>query len=151
MASYKGVERLAPDYIITVGDIEATLQQQNVEIREGDVVLFHTGHGELWMEDNTAYLGNNPGPGVTAVKWLIEKRIVMTGADNWAMEAVPGENPDRPFEAHQWLMNRNGVYNIENLDLATLAADGVYEFAFVYNPVPFKGATGSPGSPIAIR
>lgn len=48
-------------------------------------------------------------------------------------------------------MNRNGVYNIENLDLSALAADGVYEFAFVFTPLPLKGATGSPGSPIAIR
>ncbi len=151
VASYKGVERLAPDYIITIADIEGTLQRQNVDIREGDVVLFHTGHGALWMEDNAAYVGDNPGPGVTTVKWLVEQKIVMTGADNWAVEAVPGENPDRPFEGHQWLMNRNGVYNIENLDLSALAADGVYEFAFVYIPVPFKGATGSPGSPIAIR
>ena len=114
-------------------------------------MLFHTGHGSLWMKDNDAYVGDNPGPGVTAVKWLINKKIVMTGADNWAMEAVPGENPDRPFEAHQWLMNRNGVYNIENLDLSELTADGVYEFAFVFTPLPLKGATGSPGSPIAIK
>ncbi len=151
VAGYKGVERLAPNYIITVADIEGTLRRESVEIREGDVVLFHTGHGRLWMEDNNAYVGDNPGPGVTAVKWLINKKIVMTGADNWAMEAVPGENPDRPFEGHQWLMNRNGIYNIENLDLSSLAADKVYEFAFVYIPVPFKGATGSPGSPIAIK
>ena len=29
--------------------------------------------------------------------------------------------------------------------LEELAADGVYEFLFVFTPVPFKGATGSPG------
>ncbi len=151
VAAYKGVQRLAPGYIITIADIEATLARQNTDIREGDVVLFHTGHGALWMTDNAAYYGDSPGPGVTAIKWLIEKKIVMTGADNGSVEATPGENLDRPFEAHQWLMNRNGVYNIENLDLAALAADGVHEFAFVFTPVPLKGATGSPGSPIAIR
>lgn len=48
-------------------------------------------------------------------------------------------------------MNRNGVSNIENLDLSALAAKGVYEFAFVFTPLPLKGATGSPGSPIAIK
>ena len=25
------------------------------------------------------------------------------------------------------------------------------EFAFVFSPVPFRGATGSPGNPIAVR
>jgi kynurenine formamidase len=151
VAAYKGVQRLDPGYVITIADIEGTLARQNTDIREGDVVLFNTGHGELWMTDNAAYSGDTPGPGVTAIKWLIEKKIVMTGADNFSMEAIPGENPERPFEAHQWLMNRNGVYNIENLDLSMLAADGVYEFAFVFTPMPIKGATGSPGSPIAIR
>jgi kynurenine formamidase len=46
---------------------------------------------------------------------------------------------------------RNGIYHLENLDLAELAADKVYEFAFVFCPLRLKGATGSPGNPIAIR
>lgn len=151
VAAYKGVGRLDPTYIITVEDIEGTLQRQGVEIREGDVVLFRTGHGQLWMEDNEAYSVSNPGPGVTAIKWLVDLEIVMTGADTPSVEAVPGEDPDRPFEAHQWLMNRNGIYNLENLDLEALAADQVYEFAFVFAPLRLKGATGSPGNPIAVR
>jgi kynurenine formamidase len=148
---YKGVARLDPTYIITVEDIEATLAMEGVEIREGDVVLFHTGWGQLWNDDNEAYGASEPGPGVTAIKWLIDKRIVMTGADNFAMEAVPGENPAAMAEGHQWLMNRNGIYNIENLDLGRLAADRVYEFAFIFAPMKLKGATGAPGNPIAVR
>ena len=46
---------------------------------------------------------------------------------------------------------RHGVYHLENLDLEELAADGVYEFAFVFCPLNLKGATGSPGNPIAVR
>ncbi len=151
VAAYKGVDRLAPDYVITVADIEGTLARQGVEIHEGDVVLFRTGHSALWGEDNATYQATNPGPGVTAVKWLIERRIVMTGADTPSVEAVPGEDPNRPFEGHQWLMNRNGIYNLENLDLEALAADGVYEFAFIFAPLKLRGATGSPGNPIAVR
>ncbi len=151
VATYKGVDRVDSQYIVTVQDIEGILRRQESEIREGDVVLFHTGHGQLWMEDNDAYNAANPGPGISAMRWLIAKKIVMTGADTWAVEAVPGENPDRPFEAHQWLMMRNGIYNIENLDLAELAADKVYEFAFIFAPLRLKGATGSPGNPIAVR
>ena len=48
-------------------------------------------------------------------------------------------------------MNRNGIYNLENLDLSALAADQVYEFAFIFAPLKLKGATGSPGNPIAVR
>jgi kynurenine formamidase len=44
----------------------------------------------------------------------------------------------------------NGIYIHENLDVAQLAADGVYEFAYIFSPLRLKGATGSPGNPIAV-
>ena len=43
------------------------------------------------------------------------------------------------------------IYFLENLDLEKLAADRVYELAFVFAPLRLKGATGSPGNPIAVR
>ncbi len=151
VARYKDVERLDPTYIITIEDIEGTLELQGIdEIRAGDAVLFHTGWGQLWNVDNDAYGASEPGPGITAIKWLAEKRILLTGADNFAMEAIPGENPARAIEGHQWLISR-GIYNIENLDLDALAADGVYEFAFIFAPMKLTGATGAPGNPIAVR
>ena len=113
-------------------------------------VLFYTGWGQLWMVDNEAYGTNEPGPGITAIKWLAAKNILMTGADNYAMEASPGENSSRPIEGHQWLLNR-GIYNLENLDLSELARDRVYEFAFIFAPMKLVGATGAPGNPIAVR
>jgi kynurenine formamidase len=76
---------------------------------------------------------------------------VLVGADNWAIECVPPEDRDRPFPVHQWNLVRHGVYHLENLDLGALAADKVYEFAFVFAPLRLKGATGSPGNPIAVK
>lgn len=52
---------------------------------------------------------------------------------------------------HQELLTRNGIFNHENLDLSELARDRIWEFAYIFVPVPLKGATGSPGSPIAVR
>ena len=103
------------------------------------------------MKDTETSGGGTPGPGVTAIRWLVDKAIVMTGADTGNVEAVPGENPERPYEGHQWLMNRSGVYNLENLYLDELVEDEVYEFAFIFAPFKLKGATGSPGNPIAVR
>ncbi len=151
VARFKGVERLDPGYAISVEDIEGTLESQGVEIREGDVVLVRTGYGTLWMKDNETYNGDVPGLGITAARWLIDKKIVMTGGDTWPVEAVPGEDPDAWFEVHEWLIVRSGIYNLENLDLEGLAADRVYEFAFFFAPLRLKGATGSPGNPIAVR
>lgn len=151
IAAYKGVERLEAGYVITVEDIQGALAKEQVEIQEGDVVLFHTGHGSLWMRDNQKYLDGEPGPGITAIKWLVEKKIVMVGSDTWATEAFPGEDPEKFAEGHQYLLTRNGIYNHENLDLSALAKDRVYEFAYVFAPLRLKGATGSPGNPFAVK
>jgi kynurenine formamidase len=40
---------------------------------------------------------------------------------------------------------------LENLATEALAREEVYEFAFVFAPLRMKGATGSPGNPIAVR
>lgn len=151
VARFKGVPRLSPTHVISVEEIQGTLQMQGLDIRPGDAVFFHTGWGQLWMVDNQTYVRSEPGPGITAIKWLVERGIVMTGADNWGVEAMPGEDPERRGEGHQWLLNRSGVYNLENLDLSRLAGERVYEFAFIFAPVKLKGATGSPGNPIAVR
>ena len=47
-------------------------------------------------------------------------------------------------------MVKHGITNIENLDLSELVDNKVYEFMFVLAPLKIKGATGSPGNPIAI-
>jgi kynurenine formamidase len=137
--------------VITARDLEKALEAQAVEIRAGDVVVIRTGHGQLWMKDNAAFSAGEPGIGIKAARWLCDRKIVMVGTETWATEVVPPEDPDRPFPVHLQLLVRNGIYNIENLDLEELAKDKVYEFAFVFAPLRLKGATGSPGNPIAVR
>lgn len=151
MARYKGLDRLPVGTVISAQDLQAALKQQRVELSEGDVVLVHTGHGSLWMVDNEEYNRGAPGIGMDAALWLAEKKIVMAGADTWPVEVIPSEDPEHAFPVHQELIVRRGIYIIENLDVSELAADGVYEFAFMFAPVKFKGATGSPGNPIAIK
>jgi kynurenine formamidase len=147
----KGGERLPIDYVITVADIQATLQRQKIkEPGEGDAVLFRTGHGKLWKKDNAEYNKGCPGPGITAGRWLADKKVCVVGADTWPVEAVPGENPNLPFACHTIWITLNGIHINENLDLEELARDGVHEFAWSFNPVPIKGATGAPGNSVAI-
>jgi hypothetical protein len=49
------------------------------------------------------------------------------------------------------MLVRHGIVNQENMDLDTLAADKAYRFLYLYSPMPIVGATGSAGSPVAIR
>jgi kynurenine formamidase len=151
IARLKGVAQLESGYEITAADLQAALKAQAVEIRAGDVVLIHTGWGSLWMKDNAKYIQGCPGIGVGAAQFLADREVVVVGADNWGVEVGP--NPDAGLAApvHQLLIARNGIYLHENLDTAELARDSVYEFAYVFAPLRMKGATGSPGNPIAIR
>ena len=151
MPGFKNVASLKIGEVITVADLEGALKKQNVAVREGDVVLFRTGHGQLWMKHNDIFNKGEPGLGMAAAQWLVDKKIVLVGSDTWATEVVPHENPDRPFEVHQLLLVRHGIYNLENLDLEELARERVYEFAFIFAPLRLKGATGSPGNPIAVK
>jgi kynurenine formamidase len=151
VAALRKTDRLPAGYVITPQDLQACLDADRLSIRPGDIVLIHTGHGKLWMKDNDAFNRGEPGIGLEAARFLTGKKITLVGADTWAIEVVPHEDKDRPFPVHQWNLTRNGVYHLENLDLAELAADKVHEFAFIFAPLRFKGATGSPGNPIAVR
>ena len=102
------------------------------------------------MKDNARFNASEPGIGMEVAKWVIAKNLCLTGADTWSVEVMP--NPDKAVTnpLHSELLTRNGIFNHENLTFDTLLADRKYQFVYVFVPVPIKGATGSPGSPIAI-
>ena len=115
----------------------------------GDAVLFHTGWGTHW-EDADRYLSEEPGPGLEVAEWLAERGVALTGCDTWSYGPVPAEDPDRPFEVPQILNVRHGVFVVENLDTAELAAAGVREFCLILTHPKLRGATGAWTSPIAL-
>ena len=151
VAASRGVEMLADGFEISRDDLADALARQGLAITRGDVVLIHTGWGSLWMQDNERFNASPPGIGLEAAQFLIDQEIVMVGSDTWVTEVIPNPDPSLTFPVHQLLLTKNGVYNIENLATELLTADEVYEFAFIFTPLPLKGAAGSPGSPIAIR
>jgi kynurenine formamidase len=151
LAGFKGVARLEGGYEITRADITGALARQRTEIHSGDVVLVHTGWGSLWLADNAQFGASAPGVGLDAAQYLVDREVVLVGSDTWATEVVPNPNPELQFPVHQLLIPKNGIYIFENLVTEDLARDRVYEFAFFFAPLKLKGATGSPGNPLAVR
>ncbi|MGF1650203.1 MAG: cyclase family protein [Hyphomicrobiaceae bacterium] len=138
---------------ITVADIEGALAKQGLSadaIGEGHVVLFHTGWSRHWMTDNATYNSGCPGIGVGAGQWLAQKGVAVVGADTWPVEVVPNPNPNLAFPVHQIFLTRNGIFIHENVATEQLAADKAYEFAYIFNPLAVKGATGAPGNALAV-
>jgi kynurenine formamidase len=115
----------------------------------GDAVLFHTGWGANWGEPEL-YLAGEPGPGRALAAWLVERGVALTGCDTWSYGPVPAENPHCPFEVPQTLNVKHGVFIVENLDTAELAAGGVTDFCLVLTHPKLRGATGAWTSPIAL-
>lgn len=153
--------------IVTDEDVRAMVKKQGIDpIGEGDCVFLYTGHGDIWHPSDwdsfdaaekqkriAEFNAGEPGFGISACNYLASRKIILWGSDVWGSEAAGtdfgGENA-QPFECHINMMTKNGIWNIENLDLSQLVADKAYEFLFVWSPLKMKGATGSPGNPVAL-
>jgi len=151
-AGLKGVKSMQAGELITLKDLETCIKKAGIApIQEGDAVLFNTGWIEYWS-DHKKFNGGCPGVSIEVMKYLVKKNVSIVGADTWpALDPVPGEDPDVTFPAHSYMECVNGIGQLQNLDLRKLAKDRVYEFLFVFVPVPFVGATGSPSDTIAIQ
>ena len=131
------------------GDVIGLDDVEGIDPSPGDAVLFHTGWGAHW-DDPDLYVSGEPGPGYDVAEWLVERGVALTGCDTWSYGPVPAERPERPFEVPQMLNVRHGVFVVENLDTAALAADGVRTFALVLTHPRLRGATGAWTAPIAL-
>lgn len=150
MAAHFGTDVVKEGTAFNVKEIDEVARKQGVEIRQGDVVLFHTGWLSLIGKDDKRYSTGEPGLGVEGAKYLVSKGVVAIGADSWALEVIPFETPN-VFEVHQVLLPRSGTYILENMDTAQLAADKAYEFMFVLGQPRFQGGVQSMVNPVAIR
>jgi kynurenine formamidase len=150
MAAYYNTDVVKEGTAFNVKEIEEVAKKQGVEIRQGDVVIFHTGWLSLIGKDDKRYSAGEPGLGVEGAKYLTSKGVVAIGADTWAVEVLPFESKN-VFEVHQILLAMNGTYILENMDTAALAADKAYEFLFVLGQPRWRGGVQSMINPIAIR
>lgn len=132
-------------------EIKAAAEAQGVELREGDVVLFHTGWQALAETDPERFISGEPGLGLDGARYLAGIGAVAIGADNWALEPIPHEDPQLAFPVHVELLAKEGIYILENMNTAELAADEGWEFLFVLGTPRFVGAVQMVINPVAIR
>lgn len=155
MAKFYGQEIVKEGTPYTKEDIVAAAEQQGVEIKKGDTVLFHSGWLNLLDEatkDHERYVSVEPGLGITGAEYLAEIGVVAIGADTWGLEAVPFEEGDKGvFKVHQILIPQNGIYILENMETRELVKDGVNEFMFVLGAARVRGAVQMIINPIAIH
>jgi kynurenine formamidase len=149
IVSYKNTEELGENYRISVSDLKGALEKQKVEPKKGDVVLIRTGQAKHY-ENAKKYLNKYPGISLNAAKWLADSGTMLLGADNLSFEAFPPERDDNWVPVHTYLLAEKGIMFLEQMFLEELAADRVYEFAFIGASLKLRGASGSPMRPLAI-
>jgi kynurenine formamidase len=140
--------------VITSADLQAGLRMYNVTLREGDIVIIHTGWGDLFEQfpaQNAAFNSGAPGIGKDAANWLVSQKVVAVGADTWVVEVIPGENPKEAFIVHNILLTDNGIHIIENVRTDLIAAEAAANkrATFFFNMTVPK-AVGLTGNFVAI-
>ena len=151
MAKHFGVSSLEAGKFFTAADIQAAAKAQNVEVREGDVVLFHTGWTDAHLaSDPKKWVSGEPGTSEDAAVWLASKNVIAVGADTWGVDVVPPEKEGRPFYGHVTLLKENGIYILETMNTGQLAKEGVHEFLFVLGQARIRGTVQMIINPVAM-
>lgn len=132
-------------------EIDDALAKQGIQIKKGDVVLFHTGWQDMVASDPKAFMAGEPGLGKEGAEYLASKDVLAVGADQWAVEVLPFEKDAGVFEIHQILLPKNGIFILENMNTAPLIADKAWEFMFVLGHARITGAVQAIINPVAIR
>jgi len=151
LAGHYGKKYLEAGQFFTVDDIKAVEAKQGTPIREGDVVLFHTGWTENKLDsDPQAWVSGEPGQSEEVAEYLASKNVVAVGADTWGVDVVPAQHADRPFQGHVILLKEHGIYILETMNTGPLVRDEVFEFLFVLGQAKVRGAVQMFVNPIAI-
>ncbi|MBV9996172.1 MAG: cyclase family protein [Caulobacteraceae bacterium] len=164
IARLRGADILPRDYAITVDDLRAACDKQNVTLEPGDILLVRTGQIRRFTEtgDRAGFGGLQPGLDATCAEWVYERSIAAVAADNLAVEVITEElhNPNLPRDVmplpfHMLMLRDMGcplgeIFNLEAL-AADCAADGQYAFQLAAPPLAVTGAFGSPINPLALK
>jgi kynurenine formamidase len=150
VARARGVECLPDGYGVTDADLRAAIQRQKTRVLPGDIVLIRLGRMTRWP-DFESYLQQSPGLTMSAARYLCEELGAMcVGVDTVGLDLYPAEQPDALLPVHAYMFATAGTQIMEVVWLEELAAEAIYEFAFMGFALKLAGATGSPLRPVAV-
>ena len=151
MAKHHGVSSMRGGEGITREDIKQAIKKQNIELKKGDIILFHTGWTDAKLKSSPEEWGASI-PGITndAAVYLSEFKPMAVGADTWGLGAVPPIEGDKVYYDHVTLIKENGIYILETMDTGRLAKENVTEFMFVLGQPKLKGAVQMIINPVAL-
>jgi hypothetical protein len=150
--------------------IQAALDAQSLTLRQGDILMLHTGWCEWFLglapEDKQRMRENRRATGVAQsgdfVAWAWDHRLALLAADNFALECLPAlasspyrdSAPNDHGMMHQQLLAKLGMPLGELWRLGPLARHmrGIsqWEAFLTIKPLNITGGTGSPANTTAL-
>jgi len=138
-------------------EIEAVEQAEGVQLQEGDIMVFRTGHHRRRL-DLGAWDPGYTGQGRAGLDpyslVLLHERGVSVFLPDGDGEVVPSNVEGIQYPIHPLQITAMGMVCVDSLQLEDLAKacdeEGRFEFMVVLAPSPLPGGTGSLINPIAI-
>ena len=150
----RGTRWLEPGDHVTVADVLAAEQDQQVRIGQGDIVLVRVGHRRRRTERGPwdaaeARAGLHPD----VLPLLAGRRIAALGSDS-NNDTAPSLVTGVDFPVHVLAVNALGMHLLDYLqfgELSQLCAEiGRWSFLCMIAPLRLPTGTGSPVNPIAV-
>jgi kynurenine formamidase len=153
----RGVNWLEPGEAVSPEELEKCEEAEGVQMRQGDILVFRTGHHRRRLELgawNNGYDGEGKaGLHSTAMRLLHERRVAAFFPDGDG-ETVPSNVEGVAYPVHALQIAAMGMVCADNLqleDVSTVCAQARrWEFLVVAAPLRLPGGTGSYFNPIAI-
>lgn len=157
MPRLRGVKWLEPGVAVTREEIEEAEKAQGVELGEGDIMVFRTGHHRRRLELgawDVGYTGEGrAGLDPYALTLLHERKVAVFLPDGDG-ETVPGPMDEVLYPIHPLQVTAMGMYVADSFQFEELVKvceeEDRWEFMVVLAPLRLPKGTGSPINPIAI-
>lgn len=147
---------LEGDVRLSIEDLEAAEERQNIRVEPGDVLLIHKGR-ERRVEEIGLFDPVNAGmPGLhpECARFLHDRGVAVLGSDYMNDPQPNWVNEKWPIPIHYLGICGMGMALLHNLDTEALARQcelvSRWEFLLTIAPLKIPGATGSPVNPIAM-
>jgi kynurenine formamidase len=151
------VKWLEPGEAVTREELEAAEKAQGLRLRDGDILLFRTGHYrrrlELGAWDN-GYGGEGKAGLHSNAMILLHERKIAAFLPEGDGEVVPSDVEGVPYPIHALQICAMGMAAADSLQFEELvkvcSEEHRWEFMVVATPLRVPGGTGSLFNPIAI-
>ncbi len=136
------VTQFSPQTDITAEDLDRIEAASPVEVRRGDIVLFHTATWNRYAGDKK-YLSEFAGLGESASQWIVDRGVKTFGVDS----PTPDNPASTSYPCHMMCREHHITHyeNLANLDRVVNT-----RFTFIGLPLKVIGAHGGPTRAVAV-